>query len=180
MCQELRVSDQKSRFLCRNPDGEALQNIINKLSDVRNWKDPHQKHYHMSSAQSKKRTTHLDIPGKGSDLYPHVVKTCPFCNSTKPRPDRSRVGGLRADEFGNLTFLDHGFTKLVDQTFGFLIVLDGGTSHLTAYPCESNSPSEVISKLYVWMDTFQIETEGDLTWLSTILMTCRHSIECTM
>ena len=26
---------------------------------------------------------------------------------------------------------------------GFLIVLDGATSHLTAYPCKSTSPSEV-------------------------------------
>ena len=104
MCQELRVSDQMCRVFGRSPDGEALQNIINKLSDVRNWKDLRLKHYHMSSAQFKKSTTHWGIPGKVYDLYPHVVKTCPFCNSTKPRSDRSRVGGLRADEFGDLIF----------------------------------------------------------------------------
>ena len=43
MCQE-------TRSVGRNPDREALQNIINKLSDVRNLKDLHLKHYHMSSA----------------------------------------------------------------------------------------------------------------------------------
>ena len=43
-------------------DREALQNNINKLLDVRNLKDLHLKHYHMSSAQFKKRTTHEDIP----------------------------------------------------------------------------------------------------------------------
>ena len=53
-----------------------------------------------------------------------VVKTCPFCKSTKPRPDRSRVSGLRADEFGDLVFLDHGSTKDGDKTFGFLIVVE--------------------------------------------------------
>ena len=88
------------------------------------------------------------------------MKTCPFCNSTKPRPDRSRVSGLRAEEFGNLIFLDHGSTTIGDETFGFLVVLDGATSHLTAYPCKSTSPSEVISKLHEWMDTFQMKPKA--------------------
>ena len=52
--------------------GGALQTIINKLSDVRNLRDLRLKHYHMSSAQFKKRTTRLDIPGKVYDLYQHV------------------------------------------------------------------------------------------------------------
>ena len=46
-----------------NYDGEALRKIINKLSDVRNLKDLHLRHYHMSSTQFKERTTHLDITG---------------------------------------------------------------------------------------------------------------------
>ena len=69
---------------------------------------------------------------------------------------RSRVGGLRAEEFGDLIFLDHGSAKIGDKTLGFLIVLDGVTSHLTAYPCKSTSPSEVITELHEWMDTFQM------------------------
>ena len=69
-------------------------------------------HCHMSTAQFKKRTTHLDLPGNFCDLYQHVVKTCPFCNSVKFRPERSRVSGLRAEEFGDLIFLDHGSAKI--------------------------------------------------------------------
>ena len=47
----------------------------------------------------------------------------------------------------------------LETTFGFLIILDGATSDLTAYPCKSTSPSEVIS----WMDGhFPDESEGDL------------------
>ena len=88
-----RERSEEVSILGSNPDGEALRSIINKLSDVRNLKDLHLKHYHMSSAQFKKRITHLDTPGMVYDLYQHVVKTCPFCNSTKPRPDRSRVSG---------------------------------------------------------------------------------------
>ena len=72
------------------------------------------------------------------DLHLHVVKTCPFCNSTKPRPDRSHVSGLRAEELGDLIFLDHGLKKKNgDKTVGVLFVLNGGTSYLTADPCKS-------------------------------------------
>ena len=46
------------------------------------------------------------------------------------------------------------------QNPGFLINLDGATSHLTAYPCKSTSPSEVISKLHEWMDTFQMNPKA--------------------
>ena len=99
-----RERSEEVSILVRNP-------IINKLSDERNLRDHHLKHYHMSTAQFKKRTTYLDIPEKVYDFYQHVVKTCPFCNSTKPRPDRSLVSGLRAEEFGDLIFLDHGSTN---------------------------------------------------------------------
>ena len=139
----------------KKSEGEALRNIINKLSDERNLKDLHLKHYNMSTAQFKKRTTHLYIPGTFYDFYHHVVKTCPFCNSLKPRPERSRVSGLRAKRFGDLIFLDHGSAKIGDRTFGCLIVLDGATSHLTAF-----SDEEVISKLHAWMDTFQMKSKA--------------------
>ena len=43
-----------------------------------------------------------------------------------------------------------------DKSFGFLIVLYGATSHLTTYPYKCTSPSEVISKLHEWMNTFQM------------------------
>ena len=102
----------------------------------------------------------MDIPGRIYDLHLHAVKRCPFCNSTKPRPDRSRVSGLRAEEFGELNFLDHRSTKKWRQNLGCLTVLHGATSHLTAYPFQSTSPSEVISKLHEWMDTFQMNPKA--------------------
>ena len=43
---------------------QALRNTINTLSEERNLRDLHLKHYYMSTAQFKKRTTHLDILGK--------------------------------------------------------------------------------------------------------------------
>ena len=94
-------------------------------------------------------------------MYQHVVKTCPFCNSMKPGPDRSRVSRLRAEEFGDLIFLDHGSTKFGDKTFGFLIIF--GWSDITfnsIYVFESSSPSDVIYKLHEWMDTFQMNPKA--------------------
>ena len=155
-----REQAREVSIFIRNPDGEALRNITNKLSDERNLKDHHLKHYHMSTPQFKKGATHLDIPGRVCDLYHHALKTCPFCNSTKPRPGRSRVRGLRAEEFGELIFVDHVSTIIGDKTYGFHIVLDGYTSYLKAYPCESTSPSAVISKLHEWMDTLQMNPKA--------------------
>ena len=98
--QELRVSTQMSRMSAKIQTVVSSRTLSKKWMDLSNLKDLHLQHYHMSSAQFKKRTTHLDMPGNVYDLYQHVVKTCPFCNSTKPRPDRSRASGLRAGEFG--------------------------------------------------------------------------------
>ena len=92
------------------------------------------------------------LPSRGEDM--------PFCSSIKPRPESSRVSGLRAQEFGDLIFLDHGLAKIGHKTFGFLIFLDEATSHLTAYPCKSTSPSEVLAKLHDWMDTFQMNPKA--------------------
>ena len=114
----------------------------------------------MSTAQFKKRTTPFDIPGKVYDIYQHVVKTCPFCNSTKLRNDRSLMSRLRAEECGDLIFLDHGSTNIGHQTLGFLIVLDGATSHLATCPCKNTSPPEDICKLHEWMDTFQMNPKA--------------------
>ena len=112
-----RARSEEVSSLGRNPDGEDPQNIINKSSGARNFRSLHMKHYSMSTAQFKNKTTHWDIPGKVCDIYLNVVQTCPLCNSTKPRPDRSRVSGLRADEFEDLILLDHGSTKIGDKSF---------------------------------------------------------------
>ena len=54
----------------------------------------------------------------------------------------------------------HGSAKIGDHTFGYLIVLDGTTSHLTAFPCKSTSPSQVISKLHEWVDKLQMNPKA--------------------
>ena len=62
--KDSRERAEDTSVLGKKAEGEALRNIINKLSDERNLKDLHLKHYHMSTAHIKKRTSRLDIPGK--------------------------------------------------------------------------------------------------------------------
>ena len=45
-----------------------------------------------------------------------VVRVLPFIScQVKPRPERSSVSGPRAEEFGDLIFLDHGSAKIGDK-----------------------------------------------------------------
>ena len=88
--KDSRERAEDTSILGRKAESEAPRNIMRKLSEKRNLRDLHLKHYHTSTAPVKKRTTHLDIPRKFYDLYQHVVTTCHFCNSLKPRPERSR------------------------------------------------------------------------------------------
>ena len=64
-------------------------------------------------------------------------------------------------EFGELIFLDHVSTNNWRRNpWITFFVLDGVTSHLTAYPCQSTSPSEVVSELREWMDTLQMNPKA--------------------
>ena len=61
MSRDSRELAEDTSILGRKAESEDLRNITSKLSEERNLRD-FLKHYHMSTAQFKKRTTHLDIP----------------------------------------------------------------------------------------------------------------------
>ena len=108
----------------------------------------------MSTLQFRRRTSHLGLPQRIYDKYDNIVKTCEYCNRHKPAPQRSRVSGLRAENFGDLIFLDHGQTKIGTQNFLFLIVLDGATGFLAAYSQQTLNPEDTIRNVHDWMDTY--------------------------
>ena len=154
--RDSRERAEDSSILGRKAEGEALRNITSKLSEERNLRDIHLKHYHMSATQFKKRTTRLDIPGQitcGEDM-----PVLQFRKTETGRILRGRTSGRRI--WRPHLFRPWVCAKIADKTFGFLVVLDEATSHLTAYPCKSTSPSEVIAKLHKWMDTFQINPKA--------------------
>ena len=53
----------------------------------------------------KKRTSQLQIPKDIYDLYERVVKECEVCSKLTDAPPRSKVSGMRADIFGDLSFI---------------------------------------------------------------------------
>ena len=64
MSRDSRERPEDASIWSKKAEVEALRNIINKLSYERNLWDLHLKHYHVSTAQLKKKATHLDILGK--------------------------------------------------------------------------------------------------------------------
>ena len=90
----------------------------------------HLKHYHMSPAQFRRRTSELYLPEGIYRMYENVVKECEICQKTKPAPPRSRFSGVRAKEFGDVVFMDHCEIKHMAKKHQLLLVLDGATSLL--------------------------------------------------
>ena len=90
----------------------------------------HLKHYHMSAAQFRRRTSELYLPEGKNRLYDGVVKDCEICQKTRPVPPRSRFSRVRAKEFGDVVFMDHCEIKHMTKKHQLFLVLDGATSLL--------------------------------------------------
>ena len=63
--------------------------------------------------------------------------------------------GLRANNFGDLIFLDHGNVTYKGTVHYFLIILDAATSFLQAYHQASLAEEQTFENLREWMDVFQ-------------------------
>eukprot|EP00439_Symbiodinium_sp_Y106_P021782 s5235_g2.t1 len=72
-----------------------FQRMLKKLNnDVELYK-LHVKHYHMSPAQFRRRTSMLGLPGEIYHKYDRIVKGCRVCSTSVPTPPRARIAGLR-------------------------------------------------------------------------------------
>ena len=61
----------------------------------------------MSPAQFRHRTSSLRLPEDLYDKFKEIVQGCEHCVKKKPPLQRSKVLGLRADNFGDLVLIDH-------------------------------------------------------------------------
>ena len=101
----------------------AYQRMLEKLrSDVELYK-LHVKHYHMSPAQFRRRTSMLGLPGEIYDRYDRIVKSCKVCSTSVPSPPRARIAGLRASSFGDLIFVDHAEINYGMNSYLVLLVI---------------------------------------------------------
>ena len=130
----------------------AYQRMLEKLrSDVELYK-LHVKHYHMSPAQFRRRTSMLGLPGEIYDRYDRIVKSCKVCSTSVPSPPRARIAGLRASSFGDLIFVDHAEINYGMNSYLVLLVIDGATNLLWATALASLDAPETLGAFRLWID----------------------------
>ena len=71
------------------------------------------KHYHMSPAQLRRRTSMLGLPGDIYDKYDRVVKSCKVCSTSVPSPPRARIA--------------HAEIKFGTSQYLVLLIIDGAS-----------------------------------------------------
>ena len=128
------------------------QRMLEKLNnDVKLYKS-HVKHYHMSSAQFRRRTSMLGLPGEIYDKYDRIVKGCRVCSTSVPTPPRARIAGLRASPFGDLIFVDHEEIKFGNKAYLALVIIDGASNLLWATALTSLEAPETLGAFRQWTE----------------------------
>ncbi len=132
----------------------SLQRLHARLNNKEELLKLHLKHYHMSARQFQLRTSELKLPKNIYTMFKEICDKCETCQKHKPPPTRSRISGLRATEFGDLVFIDHGSVRVENLLFQFMIVLDAATMFIQAYAVKGLGAEESISYLREYMDTY--------------------------
>ena len=128
------------------------QRMLEKLNnDVELYK-LHVKHYHMSPAQFRRRTSMPGLPGEIYDKYDHIAKGCRVCSTSVPTPPRARIAGLRASSFGDLIFVDHEEIKFGTKAYLALVIIDGASNLLWATALTSLEAPETLGAFRQWTE----------------------------
>jgi hypothetical protein len=90
----------------------SARNLVARLKKPDEFLKLYLKHYHMSTRQFRLRTSELHLPEAIYKNFDDIVNKCETCQKHKPAPPRSRISGLRATNFGDLMFVDHGTIKV--------------------------------------------------------------------
>ena len=98
----------------------------------------------MSLAQFRHRTSSLRLPEDIHALYNDVAQRCEHCIKQKPPLQRNKVTGLKADNFGDIAFIDHADVKIRGETFAVLIVVVGATTFVSAFAPSTKESHETI------------------------------------
>ena len=128
------------------------QRMLEKLNNHVELYKLHVKHYHMSSAQFRRRTSVLGLPGEIYDKYDRIVKGCRVCSTSVPTPPRARIAGLRASSFGDLIFVGHEEIKFGNKAYLALIIIDGASNLLWATALTSLEAPETLGVFRQWTE----------------------------
>ena len=159
MPEEPEISSLEPRRIALPLPGQEVsraspqyQRMLEKLNnDVELYK-LHVKHYHMSSAQFRRRTSMLGLPGEIYDKYDRIVKGCRVCSTSVPTPPRARIAGLRASSFGDLIFVDHEEIKFGTKAYLALVIIDGASNLLWATALTSLEAPETLGAFRQWTE----------------------------
>ena len=109
----------------------ALGRIHKRLSNPEELKKLHLQHHHMTTDQFRFRTRSLHLPKSTFDLFDKIRSECEVCQAAKHAPSRSKTSGLRADTFGDMTFIDHCQVPLgTGEHIIVFVILDGAPTLL--------------------------------------------------
>ena len=121
----------------------ALGRTHQRLSKPEELQKLHLQHHHMTTDQFRFRTRALHLPKSTYDLLDKIRSECEVCQAAKQAPTRSKTSGLRADTFGDMTFIDHCQVPLgTGERIIVFVVLDGATTLLTAEAVMTTQESE--------------------------------------
>ena len=113
----------------------------------------HVKHYRVSPAQFRRRTSVLGLPKSVYEKYDKIVKGCKVCGISVSSPPRARISGMRASEFGDVIFVDHQEIQFRTAKYVVVLVLDGATNLLWATALQKTLlPEETISAFRLWIE----------------------------
>ena len=148
----------------------ALGRIHKRLSNPEELKKLHLQHHHMNTEQFRFRTRALHLPKSIYDQYDKIRSECEVCQAAKQGPSRSKTSGLRADTFGDMTFIDHCQVPLgTGEHITVFVILDGATTLLTAEVVNTTQESENITVLRNYFDQYHLQPKsvvGDQAFMS--------------
>ena len=127
----------------------------------------------MSLAQFRHRTSSLRLPEEVRDQYQEVVQvvqSCEHCRMKKHLLQRSKISGLRSDNFGGLICIDHANVQSRSETYTVFIIVDGATTFVTAFAPRTKASHETFQCLMYWMDTLHctpLSVCADMAFQST-------------
>ena len=147
--------------------GSAADRIIDKKL--------HLQHHHMTTDQFRFRTRALHLPKSIYDLFDKTRSECEVCQAAKHAPSRSKTGGLRADTFGDMTFIDHCQVPLgTGEHITVFVILDGATTLLTAEAVTTTQEAENITVLRNYFDQYHLQPKSVVGDQSFMTKTWEH------
>ena len=130
----------------------TLQRILEKMRNEVELRKLHMKHYHMSPAQFRRKTSMLGLPGEIYGKYDRVVKSCKVCSTSVPSPPRARIAGPRASSFGDFILVDHAEIKYATSLYLVLLIIDGATNLLWATALTTLEVPETLGVFRLWIE----------------------------